>query len=135
MKPSYQDAQINVTFALPNGAANVSSGGIDLQNSAKGDFLALSQFTLSAPALTTSQLPDAGTIIYDVYQSVNADLSSPTILYTAILTQTGGSGAGAVAASVDFRVPTGVSRYIFSKATKSGTGNASTSNAQLLAKF
>jgi hypothetical protein len=135
MKPALQDAQLNVTFALPNGAANVSSGGVDLANDAAGDFVANVQFTLSVPALTTSQLPDAGTIIYDVYQSANADLSSPSLVYPSFLTQTGAGGAGVAASTKDFRLPTGVSRYVFIKATKSGTGNASTSNAQLLVNF
>ncbi|HVS73132.1 MAG TPA: hypothetical protein VHQ47_17890 [Phycisphaerae bacterium] len=131
MKPALQDAQLNVTFALPNGAANVSSGGIPTANDSTGDFVANAQFTILAPALTTSQLPDAGTITYDVYQSANADLSSPTVLYPGVLVQTGAGGAGAAAASFDFRVPTNVKGYVFVKATKSGTGNASTSNAQL----
>lgn len=131
MKPSYQDLQLNTALALPNGAATTTSAGIDLGNSSHGDFPGGVQFTLTVPAVTTSMLPDAGTITYDIWHSPNSDLSSSTKLISALIVQTGASSAGAATASADFRVPTTVSRYLFYKAVKSGTGNASTVSATL----
>jgi hypothetical protein len=131
MKPGLQDAQLNTLLALPNGAATTTSAGIDLQNSPNGDFTGHVQFTLVVPAVTTSMLPDAGTITYDIYTSPNADLSSSTKIIAGLIVQTGASSAGAAGASADFRVPTSVARYLFYKSVKSGTGNASTVNAVL----
>ncbi len=131
MKFGLQDAQLNTALVLPNGAATTTSAGIDLQNGTHGDFVAPVQFTLTVPACTTSILPDAGTITYDIYTSPNADLSSSTKIIAGLIVQTGASSAGAAGASADFRVPTGVGRYLFYKAVKSGTGNASTLSATL----
>src|SRR5439155_12197027 len=90
-----RDAQHKVTRALPNGAANVTSTSIDLGNSPNGDYVAESELLISAPILTTAELPDAATMTYDVVMSVNSDLSAPTILAPGVLKQTGAAGAGA----------------------------------------
>lgn len=126
-----RDTQLKGTLALPNGAANVSGAAIDLGHGVSGDFLAQSEFLLSAPALNTTQQPDAKTLIYDVVHSDNSDLSSPSTLYPGVLTQTGAGGAGAAAATFTFRVPVDVKRYVGIKATGSASGNSSTASATL----
>jgi hypothetical protein len=131
VKYGLQDATLNTALALPNGAATTTSAAIDLQNGTHGDFVAPVQFTLTVPAVTTSMLPDAGTITYDIYTSPNSDLSGSTKIISGLIVQTGAGGAGAAGASADFRVPTSVGRYLFYKAVKSGTGNASTVSATL----
>ena len=131
MKLGLQDAQLNTALALPNGAATVTSASIDVGNGAHGDFLAQVQFTLTAPAVNTTQLPDTQTLTYDIYHSPNADQSGSTKLIGGLIVQTGAGGAGSAGASADFRVPTGIGRYLFYKITKSGSGNASGVSATL----
>lgn len=135
MKPNLIDLQTIITQALPNGAATVTSAAIDLTNSAKGDFVGLVQFTVAAPAVTTAMLADDAAITYDIYHASKADLSDGAALYPGVLVQTGAGGAGAAAASFEFRLPTNVKRYVYFKATKSAAGNASTVNATLTPKF
>jgi len=122
MKLGLKDQQLSQSWALHNGAGATSSAAVDLMNSAKGDFAALVQFRITAPALTTTQLPDTKTVTYAVMQSANADLSSATALYPAVLVQTGAAGAGATTASYEFRVPTNVQRYVFITATVGAAG-------------
>lgn len=120
-----RDANLKVTKALPNGAANVTSTGIPLDESARGDFVAECEALLTAPALTTGELADAATMKYDLITSDNADLSAGTTLVAAAITQTGAGGAGAAAATYRFTPPTNVKKYLGFKATNSGAGNAS----------
>jgi hypothetical protein len=135
MKPQLVDQQLIVSLALPNGAAVVTSTAIDLTNSAKGDFVGLVQFTIAAPALATGVLADGAHMTYDVYHAASADLSDGVALYPGVLVQTGAGGAGAAAATFEFRVPTNVKRYVYFKATNSGAGNASALSATLTPKF
>src|SRR5579871_2753209 len=114
-----RDANLKSTVALPNGAANVSGAAIDLVLGSYGDLLANVEFVLTAPALNTTQQPDAKTMTYDVIQSDNADLSSPIALYPGVIVQTGAGGAGAAGATFTFRVPVDAHRYIGVKATGS----------------
>lgn len=129
------DKLLQVTRALPNGAANVTSTSIDLGHGANGGNLADHEFLIEAPAVNTTQLPNAQTLIYDVVTSDNADLSSPTTAVTAALTQTGAGGVGAAAASQRVRLPTDCKRYVGLKCTKSGAGDASGSEATFSLKF
>lgn len=126
-----RDTQLKGTLALPNGAANTSGAAIDLGVGTSADFVTLVNFLITAPALTTTQQPDAKTLIYDVIHSVNSDLSSPTTLYPAVLTQTGAGGVGAAAATFQFAVPVNVKRYVGIKATGSAAGNSSAVSATL----
>lgn len=126
-----RDAQLKTTTALPNGAANVSGGAIDLGLGTSADFVTLVNFLLSAPVLNTTQQPDAKTMIYDIIHSVNSDLSSPTTLYPGVLTQTGAGGVGAAAATFQFAVPVNVKRYVGVKATGSAAGNSTTASFSL----
>lgn len=126
-----KDANLKGTLALPNGAANTTGAIIDLGLGAYGDLLAQVEFLLTAPALTTTQQPDAKTLTYDIQQSDNADLSSPVALYPGVLVQTGAAGAGALGNTFTFRVPVDVKRYIGVKATGSASGNSSAASATL----
>ena len=108
-----KDALVKGTRALPSAASTTVDGAaIDLGHGSFGDYVAPSEFKLTAPALTTTMAPDTRTMTYSVIHSDNADLSSPTVLYASFLTQTGAGGVGAAAASATFRVPVDVKRYL-----------------------
>ncbi len=126
-----RDAAFRVTRALPNGAATVTSASEDLEQTANGRNLANHEFLLTVPAVATGLLGDGATIRYDVVTSTASDLSSPTIVQTGVLTQTGAGGAGAAAATVRFRLPTNCQRYVGFLAVKSSAGDASALTATL----
>ena len=90
----------------------MDGAAIDLGQGSFGDFVAQSEFKVTAPAVTTTMVPDTRTMTYSVIHSDNSDLSSPSVLISSIITQTGAGGAGAAAASATFRVPVDVKRYI-----------------------
>lgn len=129
-----QDALLKVTKALSNGAGNVTSDSIDLGHSTSGRAKLANDLVLSAPALTTTQLPDTETMKYELLSSANSDLSSATS-HGIFLTQTGAGGAGAAATTAKIGVPTNAGRYIGFKATKTGTGDASTVSATMAMTF
>jgi len=126
-----KDALLKGTLVLPNGAANVSGAGIDTATGPFGDVIANVEFLLTAPVLTTTEQPDAKTLTYDIIQSNNSDMSSPTALYPGVLVQTGAGGVGAALATFTFRVPVDVQRYVGIKATGSAAGNSTTKSATL----
>lgn len=126
-----RDALKKVTKALPNGAANVTSDAIDLENTSRADEIRGIEMLLSAPALTTTEQPDSKTMIYDIIYSANSDLSSPTTYIAAAITQTGAGGAGAAAATYRFKLPSNAARYWGAKATGSASGNSSTKSLTL----
>lgn len=120
-----KDASMKATRALPNGAASVTqTAGLDLMNSTRGDFVAPVELLLSAPAMGATPMPDAKTMKYDIIHSDNADLSSPSTLIAAAITQTGAGGAGCAAATYRWKPPTNVKRYVGVKATGSASGDA-----------
>lgn len=135
MRPMLGDAALKVTRALPNGAANVTSGFLPLGNSANGDFLANGELLIELPAQVTGVLGDATTIICDVLTSDSADGSNPVTVAKAVLTQTGAGGAGAAAVSARFRPTSDTKSYIGVKATKSATGDASGTNMTVSLRF
>jgi hypothetical protein len=114
------------TKALPNGAASTSTDAIDLQSPTGNQFKADIEFQVGAPALGVTPLADAKTMIYKVEQS--HDNSSWASLYPEVLRQTGAGGVGAAAATMKFKVPTDVRRYIRVTATGSTSGDASGSS-------
>lgn len=126
-----KDAALKVTKALPNGAAAVTSDPIDTRCSMTGDHLAEVEFKISAPALGVTPLPNTKTMIFDVLTSDNSDMSSPTTLMAAVITQTGAGGAGAAAATYTFKLPVDTKRYVAVKATGSASGDASGSSLTL----
>jgi len=118
-----KDAALEVTKALPNGAASVNSAGIDLGLATEGQHLSECELVIEAPALATADLPDTKTMTYKVEHS--ADNSSYADLFLSVIVQTGAGGAGAVAATKRLRLPVDVRRYVRVTATNSGTGDAS----------
>jgi len=118
-----KDALLTVTKALPNGAAAVSSDGIDLEHSTNGQHLANCELLIESPALLTGDLADAATLTYDIEDS--ADGSSYAAIAKGVLVQTGAGGEGADAASKRFRLPSAVRQHVRFTATKAGAGDAS----------
>lgn len=121
-----KDAKLKVTKALPNGAASITTDGIDLGHGTRGRFLANGELLISAPALTTAELPDGQTITYSVEHDTASGFGTVATLYAEVLKQTGAGGAGAAAAEVRVRPPSNVKRHVRVKATKAGAANAST---------
>lgn len=128
MGMALKDTSLKVTKALPNGAASTTTDSIDLGHGSYGDFLANVEFKISAPAMATGVMGDTKTMKYDILTSDSSDLSGPTTLVTAAITQTGAGGAGVSATTYTFRVPVDVKRYIGIKATGSTTGDCSGSS-------
>lgn len=131
MTRNMRDALKKVTKALPNGAAAVTSDAIDTEKGTRGEHLQDIELLLSAPALNVTEQPNAKTMIYDIISSANSDLSSPTTVVAAAITQTGAGGAGAAAATYRYKLPTSGARYWGAKATGSASGNATTASLTL----
>ncbi len=129
------DASLVVTQALPNGAATVNATALDLNNVPPADHLAGVDIEIAAPAVTTGQLPDAQTLIYKVQTDDDVAFGSPTELYPSFLPQTGAGGAGAVAATKRFALPSNAERYVRVVCTKSGAGDASAASYTVTPKF
>lgn len=129
------DKSLEVTKALPNGAATVATDGIDLKNSANGDFLANCELHIEAPALVVGDLANGETMTYDIYHDTASDFSSETLLADNVISQVGADGAGAAAAEARYRFPVDVKRYVRVKATNSGAGDASDKSVTASLKF
>ena len=129
------DALLRQTKALPASAAAITTDAIDLGHGTNGQNVAEHEFVLDAPALTVGELPNAQTMIYAIVTSANADMSSPTVVNAAFVTQTGADGAGAAAVEKRFRLPSDCQRYVGIRATKSGAGSAATASVTLSLKF
>ena len=100
MSFALKDAQVKNTRALPAAASSTVDGaGLDLGHGSFGDFVAQAEFKLSAPAVNATMAPDTRTFTYSIIHSDNADLSSPSVLYSSVIVQTGAGGAGAAAAT------------------------------------
>jgi hypothetical protein len=129
-RPQMADTLLQAVVALPNGAATVVSPAIDLyQINPQDDFEARTEFRLTAPALTVGQLANGSTMTYDILGSVNADLSSSTVLVAGFVVQTGAGGAGAAQKIARYNPASDVPRYIGFRATNSAAANASAASA------
>lgn len=127
-----RDANLIITRALPNGAATVNSNGIDLgSKTAWGDRLAQCELLLSAPALTTTQQPDAKTLTYTIQHDDASDFGSAATLAGSVIVQTGAGGAGAAAATFRMKIPTNCKRYVRVAIVGSATGDSSGASATL----
>lgn len=134
MSFAIKDAELKKTWALPNGAATTyATPGIDLGIvTAAGKHLADCEVVLTAPALNTTQQPDAKTLIYSILMdTVDPIDGSSTVLALNVLTQTGAGGAGAAAATWRGRLPSNVSRILGARAIGSASGDASGASATL----
>lgn len=132
-----RDAATKLSRALPVSITAVASGAIDLsaatQNATRLGF----EFLLTAPAVTTLQLPDTKTFTYSIIHSDNADLSAPVNLFPGLIVQTGAAGAGAALATARFKLPSDAKRYLGFSITPSasGTGDASAATATMEGVF
>jgi len=121
MKPKYnlRDQLLKITRALPAAASTsvTSTSAINLGVTANGAAVFDGEFVLTAPALTTTMAPDTKTMTYDIIESDNADLSSPTTIIAGAIVQTGAGGVGAATAERRFKVPTTSKSYIGLKVT------------------
>lgn len=122
-----KDAALKGTRALPAAAsATVDGGALDLGHEANGDFLANCEVLVSAPAVNATMAPDTRTFTYSVIMSDASNLGTPTVIHSAIITQTGAGGAGAAAATARVRLPVDVKRYIGLRIVSgASTGDAS----------
>lgn len=112
-----RDTEFITTKALPASAGSVNAAGFDVRPS--GDLVADCEMLISAPALTTTELPDTETMSYKVEDS--ADNITFALVADSVLVQTGAGAAGAVAATQRFRFPTDVKRYV--RVTATGSTN------------
>jgi hypothetical protein len=128
-----KDASLKGTRALPAAASSTVDGAaIDLKHGSFGDFLADAELKLTAPAVNTTMAPDTRTFTYSIIHSDNSDLSSPTVLYSAVITQTGAGGAGAATTSATVRLPVDVKRYVGARVVSgASTADASSVTATL----
>lgn len=126
-----KDAQLNVSRALPSGAATVNSSGIDLGHTTRGDVPGNFEVVITAPAVTTGMLGDGATIKYSIEHDTDSAFGSATLLQGDLLVQTGASGSGAAAATARTRLPTNAKRFIRLKAVKSASGDASSVSATM----
>ena len=128
-----KDTQVRNTRALPAAAsATVDGAALDLGHGNFGDFVAQAEFKLSAPAVNATMAPDTRTFTYSIIHSDNSDLSSPTVLYSSVIVQTGAGGAGAAAATYTCRPPVDVKRYVGVRIVSGvSTGDASSVAATL----
>jgi hypothetical protein len=124
MPQTARDAALEVTRALPNGAATVTSTSLQVKADASKDFVADTELEIAAPAVTTAMLGDAATLKYSIVEGNAADLSDATVLAGDVLVQTGAGGAGAAAATKRFRLPSTVKKYVGLRAVKSAAGDA-----------
>jgi hypothetical protein len=130
-----QDGLMQVARALPASATAVHSTVLDLGNTSRGDFLARCEFLVTAPALTTTQLPNSGTMTYVIEQSADGVNTFTTVNGPAIV-QTGAGGTGAAAATARYRLPEAVQRYIRLTATgATSVGDCSAASAYLITLF
>ena len=129
------DAELKVTRALPTGASAVTATGIDLGHGTSGRNVADYEFLLTVPSLAVGQLANTSTMTYAIVTSANSDMSSPTVLNSAAVVQTGSGGAGAAGNTLRFRLPTNCQRYVSVRATNSAAADASAASYSLELKF
>lgn len=132
MKPNLKDALLSVTKALPNGAATTTSDPLQLHDgtTTNREFAANVELLVTAPALTTGQLPDGQTITYTVETSNTADFAVAKAI-SGPLVQTGAAGAGAVTAEMRVRPPSDAQTFTRLKQVKTGAADASAKSGTL----
>ena len=136
-KQYFRDALLAKSKALPSAAGTAVTDGIDLGLSSQAGSLELeAQVLVEAPALTTTQLPDAKTVSYSIYHADSADFSDEVLFAGNVLVQTGAGGAGAAAADAPLGLGTAIKRYVRAKATTSAqAGDCSAASFSLSVVF
>jgi hypothetical protein len=130
------DGLLNPRVALPaSGSATTYSAGIDTGTTPTGDLVAEVDAIVSAPALTTTQLPDGEAVTYGIQHATDAAFGTAVTLET-VGQQVGAGGVGAVAAQFRFRLPGTTERYVrLAPTTSSGCGDCSAASAGLALLF
>ena len=128
-----RDAQFIVTKALPASAGTNYTAGLDTGlRTSRGAELAEAELLLTAPALTTTHLPDTETAKYFIQCDADVNFGSPKTIAADVIVQTGAGGAGAAAATARLRLPTTVEQYVrMGVTTSSGAGDCSGKYATL----
>lgn len=134
-RPRFGDLELKETVALSNGAGTVKGAGIRVGCGTPDDFPLNCEFKITAPALTTTLLPDTETMKYSLITADTDtfdDDGTLAVLLPDVITQTGAGGAGAAEKSWQGRAPIGGMRaYVGLRVVKTGTGNASAVSATL----
>ncbi len=132
-----RDAELVRSVALPDGASkSVATDPLDLGNSDRGDFVATCELEVSAPAVTTTMVPDTRTMTYSLEHDDDPEFGSAKTLHPSIVAQVGAGGAGAAASKARFRLPVAVKRYVRLKVTSgASTTDASAVSAELALLF
>jgi len=138
MSLSMKDADLTKTIALPATDGSVNSAGVDTGSRTAAPLageLLEGELLVTAPALTTSELPDADTATYKLQHDDNSSFTSATDT-ADLLVQTGAGGAGADAATVRFRIPSDGERYWrVVVTTAGGAGDCSGKSAEIALVF
>lgn len=131
------DAKYSESFALGTADGTTQSTGFNLGAlNARGHRPENVDLEMSAPALSTTQLPDADTAIYSVESDDNASFTSAKIVADKVLVQTGAGGAGAAAAKQRFRLPPDCEQYVRVKCVLAGgTGDCSAASCAVSLRF
>lgn len=120
------DTGLTKTTALPASGTNpAASAGIDLGVGVRGIVPGDMELLIEAPAMTTTELADAATIVYSIYHDTASNFGTETLLLDRLIVQTGADSAGAAAATKRIRLPADTSRYIRVKATPSASTDKS----------
>ena len=142
MQPYLTDASLSVTGALPASAGATYTSSVDTGDSAYSDTVQVMEWEIDAPALNSTQLPNAATASYAVVMSASSNLSSPVLIYDNVIVQTGASSSGAAAATARFRLPfqpggqNAALQYLGVRVTTGNTpGNCSAASVTLLPRF
>jgi len=124
-----KDASFVETKALGTADGTVATDGMDLGAlSARGARLEQGdcELKIEAPALNTTQLPNADTNTYSIETDEDVAFGSPKVLADKVIVQTGAGGAGAAAVTARFRLPSDCERYVRVKSVLAGgTGDCS----------
>ena len=134
-----RDAQLALSLAGPSAASTtVTSAAIDTgETTANAVQPRAFDLLLTAPALTTTILPDTKTMTYNIIAADDSALSvNVTTLVAGAIVQTGAGGAGAVKATYRYTIPTVCQRYIgFTMVSGANTTTAAGVTATLEALF
>lgn len=126
--PELRDANLTQTDALPTADTSSYNTGMDLDAlTFKGIRPTEIELRISHPDLTTTHLPDADTLTFDVVSDTALPIDgSSSVVAAAILVSTGTGAAGANPSFARYRIPSNFPRYIGIKATSAGgTGDIS----------
>lgn len=139
MTPAFnrRDAALRQSKALPAAASgNTITNPINVYNTPQGHFLAGCELEVSAPALTTTMLPDTRTATYDLLHSdeVNVDgtIKGPVVLQAGFILQTGAGGAGAAAVTKKIRPQTSIKKFVALRCTLGASTTDSSARSMTL---